>query len=120
MEAMQRWMRKYVDPGATVSLVDIIKAYWLVNHYNDPKWGFVPDAAQSIGGIVFQLQRSNIPGFLRPYLTDDAEDANITFFFRDHKGTTIKRAIHYAQEFINDNPMGRINVRLRRGPGRRS
>ena len=112
MEAMQRYMRKYVDPGATVSLVDIIKSYWLVNHYNDPKWGFVPDAAQSIGGIVFQLQRSNIPGFLRPYLTDDAEDANITFYFRDHKGSTIKRAIHYAQEFINDNPMGRINVRL--------
>ena len=112
MEAMQRYMRKYVDPGATSSLVDIIKSYWLVNHYNDPKWGFVPDAAQSIGGIVFQLQRSNIPGFLRPYLTDDAEDANITFVFRDHKGVTIKRAMHYAQQFINENPMGRINVRL--------
>ena len=66
MEAMQRYMRKYVDPGATSSLVDIIKSYWLVNHYNDPKWGFVPDAAQSIGGIVFQLQRSNIPGLPAP------------------------------------------------------
>ena len=97
MEAMQRWMRKYVDPGATISLVDIIKQYWLVNHYADPKWGFVPDSAQTIGGIIFQLQRSSIPGFLRPFLTEDAEDANITFFFRDHKGTTIKRAIHYAQ-----------------------
>ncbi len=112
MEAMQRWMRKYADPGQTVSLVDIIKQYWMVNHYGDPKWAFVPDAAQSIGGIVFQLQRSSIPGFLRPFLTDDAEDANITFFFRDHKGTTIKRAIHYANEFIEANPMGRINVRL--------
>ncbi len=112
MEAMQRWMKKHVDPGATISLVDIIKQYWLVNHYADPKWGFVPDSAQTVGGIIFQLQRSSIPGFLRPFLTEDAEDANITFFFRDHKGRTIKRAIHYAQEFIEANPMGRISVRL--------
>ncbi|MGH7290679.1 MAG: hypothetical protein ACREJT_05690, partial [Myxococcota bacterium] len=117
MEAMQRWMRKYVDPGATISLVDVIKQYWLVNHYADPKWGFVPDSAQTIGGIIFQLQRSSIPGFLRPFLTEDAEDANITFFFRDHTGSTIKRAIHYAQEFINGNPMGRINVRLKEDKG---
>jgi predicted RND superfamily exporter protein len=117
MEAMQRWMRKYVDPGATISLVDIIKQYWLVNHYADPKWGFVPDSAQTVGGIIFQLQRSSIPGFLRPFLTEDAEDANITFFFRDHKGKTIKRAIHYAQEFIDANPMGRINVRLEQDKG---
>ncbi|MFI5317322.1 MAG: RND family transporter [Myxococcota bacterium] len=112
MEAMQRYMRRYVDVGQTVSLVDIIKQYWLVNHYNDPKWGFVPDSAQTIGGIVFQLQQNSSPGFLRPYLTDDAEDANITFYFRDHKGSTIKRAVHYAQDFIEKNPMGRINVRL--------
>lgn len=112
MEAMQRYMKRYVDVGQTVSLVDVIKQYWLVNHYNDPKWGFVPDAAQTIGGIVFQLQQNSAPGFLRPYLTDDAEDANITFYFRDHKGATIKRAVHYAQEFIEKNPMGRINVRL--------
>jgi len=117
MEALQRWMKKYVDPGATVSLVDIIKQYWLVNHYADPKWGFVPDSAQTIGGIIFQLQRSNIPGFLRPFLTDDAEDANITFFFRDHKGKTIKRSIHYAQQFIEENPMGRISVRLQEDKG---
>ncbi|MBM4337101.1 MAG: hypothetical protein FJ108_14545 [Deltaproteobacteria bacterium] len=112
MEAMQRWMRKYVEPGATISLVDIIKQYWLVNHYADPKWGFVPDSAQTVGGIIFQLQKSSIPGFLRPFLTEDAEDANITFFFRDHKGKTIERAIHYAKQFIDENPMGRISVRL--------
>jgi predicted RND superfamily exporter protein len=112
MEALQRWMKKNAEPGQTISLVDIIKQYWLINHYADPKWAFVPDSAQTIGGIIFQLQRSSIPGFLRPFLTDDAEDANVTFLFPDHKGKTIKRAVHYANEFINANPMGRINVRL--------
>ncbi|HTO53720.1 MAG TPA: MMPL family transporter [Myxococcota bacterium] len=112
MEAMQRYMRSHMAVGQTISLVDVIKQYWLVNHYNDPKWGFVPDSAQTIGGIIFQLQQNSTPGFLRPYLTDDAEDANITFLFPDHKGQTIKRAVHYAEEFIEANPMGRINVRL--------
>jgi len=112
MEAMQRFMRSHMTVGQTISLVDVIKQYWLVNHYNDPKWGFVPDSAQTIGGIIFQLQQNSTPGFLRPYLTDDAEDANVTFLFPDHKGATIKRAVHYAEEFIEKNPMGRINVRL--------
>ncbi len=112
MESMQRYMKKYVDPGATISVVDIIKQYWLVNHFADPKWGFVPDSATTVGSIIFQLQRSSIPGFLRPFMTVDSEDANVNFVFKDHKGETITRAVHYATKFIQENPMGRISVRL--------
>ncbi|MFQ5699929.1 MAG: RND family transporter [Myxococcota bacterium] len=112
MEGLERYMRKYADPGNAVSLVTIIKKFWETNHYGDPKWGFVPDSAQSVAGIVFSLQRSSTPGALRPFLTDEQEDANVNFFFRDHKGTTIVRAVHYAEKYIDEHPMGRLNVRL--------
>jgi hypothetical protein len=65
MEAMQRWMRKYVEPGATISLVDIIKQYSLVNHYADPKRGFVPDSAQTVAGSFSRSAAAS--GFLRPF-----------------------------------------------------
>lgn len=112
MEAMQRYMKRHTDPGAEISLVSIVRNFWQINHYGDPKWGFVPDSASTIASVVFQVQRAGAPGALRPFLTDEAEDANIKFFYRDHKGSTIERAVHYAREFIHQNPMGRLSVRL--------
>ena len=117
MEALERHMKKYADPGAHVSLVSIIRMFLEVQHYNDPKWGFVPDTAAAIARIVFQLMRESTPGALRPYLTDDQQDSNIQFFFPDHKGLTIEKTVHYAQEFIDQNPMGRLTIRLRERPG---
>ncbi len=116
MEALDRHMRTHLYPrdlGNSVSIVTLIKAFWQGAHYGDPKWGFVPESATSIGGIIFNLVNNSTPGALRPFLTDDAEDANVTFFFRDHKGTTIRKAVHWAEDFILENPMGRVNVRLR-------
>ena len=112
MEAMQRYMQRHTDPGAHISLVSIVRQFWEINHYGDPKWGFVPDSASTIASVIFQLQRAGAPGALRPFMTDEAEDANIQFFYRDHKGPTIRRAIHYARQFIEENPMGRLSVRL--------
>jgi predicted RND superfamily exporter protein len=114
MEALDRYMRMQLpsDLGNSISIVRLIKAFWQGAHYGDPKWGFVPESASSIGGVIFNLVNNSTPGALRPFLTDDAEDANVTFFFRDHKGTTIRKAVHWAEDFIADNPMGRVNVRL--------
>jgi predicted RND superfamily exporter protein len=113
MEAMERFMKVYADPGASISLVNFIRQFWLVNHYGDPKWGFVPDSGETVARIVFQLVRNNTPGALRPFLTDEQEDANINFFFPDHRGATIRKAVHFVEEFIKENPMGRLTVRLR-------
>ncbi len=116
MEAMERYVKKYADPGAVISLVDIIRVFWETNHYGDPKWGFVPDSASAVSRVIFQLMQSSTPGALRPYLTDEQEDANITFFFADHRGETIRKAVHFSEEFIEANPMGRLSIRLRTEP----
>jgi predicted RND superfamily exporter protein len=110
--ALDRHMKKYADPGNSISLVTLIRAFWQGAHYGDPKWGFVPESASSIGGIIYNLRNNSTPGALRPFLTDDSQDAQITFLFRDHKGETIARAVHWAEEFIKDNPTGRVSVRL--------
>jgi predicted RND superfamily exporter protein len=116
IEALDRHMSKYAEPGASISIVNLIRRYWQGIHYGDPKWGFVPESASAIGGIIYSLQRNSTPGALRPFLTDDAEDANITFFFPDHKGETIAKAVHWSRDFIARNPTGRVNVRLVQEP----
>jgi predicted RND superfamily exporter protein len=117
MEALQRFMKRHTNPGAEISLVSIVRQFWGINHYGDPKWGFVPDSASTIASVVFQLQRAGAPGALRPFLTDEAEDANVKFFYPDHKGPTIMRAVHFAREFIDENPMGRLSIRLKQDKG---
>ncbi len=112
MELFERWMRSETPLGASVSLVPFIKGSWQMNHYGDPKWYFIPNDAATVRGMIFQLQTNGPPGFLRPYMTDDGRDANISFFYRDHKGDTIHHAVTEAEEFIATNPMGEVSVRL--------
>ena len=66
-------------------------AYWGQNHYGDPKWGFIPVDSGTVRAALFQLRQNGAPGFLRPFMTDDGRYANLSFFYRDHKGETRSR-----------------------------
>ncbi len=112
MEEFERWMKAHTNLGVSVSIAPIIKAYWRMNHYGDPKWQFVPDDSGTVRTTIFQLRINGAPGFLRPYMTDDGRDANISFYFPDKKGETIMRTVLAAEEFIKRNPIGEVIVRL--------
>lgn len=112
LEEFERWMREYSNVGATVSIVPIIRGYWQQNHYGDPKWQFVPDDSGTVRNVLFQLKTNGPPGFLRPFATDDGREANIQFFFPDHRGDTIREAVEAARRFIVERPIGEINIRL--------
>jgi hypothetical protein len=62
--------------------------------------------------VIFQLRTNGAPGFLRPFMTDDSRDANVTFFYPDHRGPTILKAVKASDWFIRENPMGEVIVRL--------
>ncbi|HTO52697.1 MAG TPA: MMPL family transporter [Myxococcota bacterium] len=112
MEEFGRHMQVETHVGATVSLVPFLRGTWQQLHYGDPKWQYIPDAPGSVRTMIFQLQTNGPPGFLRPFMTDNGRDANIQFFYPDHKGETITRAVEAAQEFVDENPIGDVIVRL--------
>ena len=112
MEEFERWMEIYTPLGATISIVPILRTSWRINHYGDPKWNFVSADQATIRQQLFQLRTNGPPGALRPFMTDDGKDANIGFFYRDHRGETITRVVHAAEEFIKRNPIGEVIVRL--------
>jgi hypothetical protein len=105
-------MASYTNLGASVSIAPIIRGYWRMNHYGDPKWQFVPEHPGTVRTVIFQLRTNGAPGFLRPFMTDDSKDANVSFFYPDHKGETIHKAVLAADAFIKENPMGEVIVRL--------
>jgi len=112
MTEFERWMESYTNLGASVSIAPIIRGYWRMNHYGDPKWQFVPDHPGTVRTVIFQLRTNGAPGFLRPFMTDDSRDANVAFFYPDHKGDTIERAVLASDAFIKENPIGEVIVRL--------
>jgi predicted RND superfamily exporter protein len=112
MEEFGRHMQVETHVGATVSLVPFLRGTWQQLHYGDPKWQYIPDAPGSVRTMIFQLQTNGPPGFLRPFMTDNGRDANIQFFYPDHKGETITHAVESAQEFVDQNPIGDVIIRL--------
>jgi predicted RND superfamily exporter protein len=114
MERFERDLAINTNLGASVSLVPFLRNYWMINHYGDPKWYFIPSHPGTVRAAIFQLQQNGPPGFMRPYMTDDGRKANISFFYPDHKGDTVIYATHFAEKFIEENPLGEISIRLDR------
>jgi len=112
MEEFDRWMEANTKLGASVSIVPFMKAYWGQNHFGDPKWSFIPEDSGSVRAALFQLRQSGAPGFLRPFMTDDGRYANLSFIYRDHKGSTLTNVVEAAGAFIKRNPIGEVILRL--------
>jgi predicted RND superfamily exporter protein len=112
MSEFERWMGRYSDLGATISIVPILRTAWGMNHYGDPKWNFISDDQAVVRQQIYQLRTNGAPGAMDPYLTPEGKDSNIQFYYRDHKGETIRRTVIAAEEFIRRNPIGQVIVRL--------
>jgi len=112
MERFERDLKVNTNLGASVSLVPFLRNFWQINHYGDPKWYFVPSHPGTVRAAIFQLQQNGPPGAMRPFLTDDGREANISFYYPDHQGETILRTTHFAEEFIERNPLGEVSIRL--------
>jgi predicted RND superfamily exporter protein len=90
------------DLGGAKGLPDLIYAMNRMTHYDDPRWMVEPDDSQISGGLLFMYMMSSpVPGALLEYLDPKEKIANIVFYYKDHQGETIRRAIHRTEEWIN-------------------
>jgi hypothetical protein len=109
------------DPemGGTKGIPDLIKQVNQILHNDDPRWAVIPDEASYVGGLMFAFMASSpIPGALKEFIDTDEQTANLVFFYKDHKGETLRRAIHMAEEWIEDpeNQVEGLELRLAGGP----
>ena len=97
---LQAYMLSDPELGGTKGLPDLIRAVNRLTHYNDPRWSAVPDDPRLVGGLMFlYMMSSPIQGALLEYLDTDEANANIVFYYKDHQGTTIRRAIEMINEW---------------------
>ena len=115
---LQRHM--LLDPavGGSKGIPDLVKQVNRLLHNNDPRWAQIPDDQMYVGGLMFTYMMSNpIPGALKEFVDSDERVANLVFYYKDHKGETIRRAIHTAKQWIaeNDGKVEGLTIRLAGG-----
>jgi predicted RND superfamily exporter protein len=97
---LQAHMLNDPELGGTKGLPDLIRAVNRLTHYNDPRWNSVPDEPRLVGGLMFlYMMSSPIQGALLEYLDTDETTANIVFYYKDHQGQTIRRAIEMINQW---------------------
>lgn len=118
LEDFQQHMLLDPELGGTKGIPDLVKQVNRILHNDDPRWAQIPDTDSYIGGLMFAYMASSpIPGALKEFTDTDDKTANLVFFYKDHKGETIRRAIHQAKEWINDpaNQVEGLTIKLAGG-----
>lgn len=93
------------DPelGGAKGLPNLIVAVNRILHSDDPRWQQVPDDPSYVGGLMFAfMMASPVQGALLEFLDADEQHANMVFYYKDHKGETIRRAIHQVKAWKNE------------------
>lgn len=119
LEDFQIHMLQDPDMGGTKGIPDLVKQVNQILHNDDPRWAIIPDEASYVGGLMFAFMASSpIPGALKEFIDTDEQTANLVFFYKDHKGETLRRAIHLAKAWIEDpaNQVEGLEMRLAGGP----
>ncbi|WP_138378915.1 efflux RND transporter permease subunit [Luteithermobacter gelatinilyticus] len=101
LEDFQAHMLNDPELGGAKGLPDLVKQMNRLLHNNDPRYSQVPHEDYYVGGLMFAYMASSpIPGALKEFVNPEETDANMVFFYKDHQGGTIRRAIHMVKDWI--------------------
>ncbi len=101
LEDFQNYMLDDPDLGGAKGLPDLVKQVNRLLHNNDPRYAQVPHDEYYVGGLMFAYMASSpIPGALKEFINPEENEANMVFYYKDHQGETIRRAIHMVKSWI--------------------
>jgi uncharacterized protein len=99
IEAFQNHMLLDPELGGVKAVPNLVRQVNKLIHNGDQRWEQLPQDARLVGGVLFAYMASSpIPGILNDFITPDYGKANLAFFYKDHKGATVERAIAMAAE----------------------
>ncbi|WP_317930662.1 efflux RND transporter permease subunit [Halioxenophilus sp. WMMB6] len=115
---LQRHMLLDPEVGGAKGAPDLVKQVNRLLHNTDPRWSQIPDDQLYVGGLMYTYMMSNpIPGALNEFIDTDERVANLVFYYKDHQGETIRRAIYAAKTWIaeNEGKVEGLTIRLAGG-----
>lgn len=99
MEALIGSMMFDPELGGAKALPGLVRQVNSLTHNGDPRWAQLPDTADEVGGLLFAyMAASPTPGALKEFVNPDENEAAMVFYYKDHKASTIARAIGMAKQ----------------------
>ena len=119
LQRFQSYMELDPDVGATFSYADYVPKINQLFHAGSPKWNVVPNVDRDVGMFSYLVISAGSPGDFDHLLTPPHTAANITVWYKDHRGKTVERAIKRARQFIEGEQglQESSGVKLRLGIG---
>jgi predicted RND superfamily exporter protein len=101
IETLQADMMLDPDAGGTKALPLVVRQVNRLTHYNDPRWAQIPHGAREAGGLMFAYMASSpVPGALKEFVNAAGDEADVVFYYKDHRAVTIDRAMDQARRSI--------------------
>jgi predicted RND superfamily exporter protein len=118
MQNFQRYMELDPEVGATFSFSDQVSEVNRLFHGGFPKWGVIPEN-NTDSAMLFELSMTGAsPGDFDRLFVRDSSAGNVTVWYKDHRATTVDRALRRAASFPVDEKSNKehdLRVRLASG-----
>jgi uncharacterized protein len=101
MDSLQRYLEQQVpDVGRSLSLVEYIKGMNMTMFGGDRKAFRIPDNDKTIAEYLFLYALTGFPGDFDPVVNQNYQYANIKVDLKNHKASTINKAIQKTDDWI--------------------
>jgi len=115
IDRFQHYMQFDPKMGGSISFVGHINNLNKIYHDGDRKWELINDNKRLLGNLFYFFLAGCDPGDFETFVSPKFKYAMISFFYRDHMGTTINKAIEMAKNFIAHNPLENAKFELAGG-----
>jgi predicted RND superfamily exporter protein len=105
MADMQRYMEAQPEIGGSLSIADVLPTVHRVLREGNPRYQELGDNAGENGELLYQFESNSEPGDMSRFVDPHAQRAAVTFYFRNHKGESVRTAIARLKEFIASHPL---------------
>ncbi len=115
MAEFQRYMEAQPEIGGSLSIADMLPSMKYILREANPRYYELGTSEGENAELMYLYVAGSDPGDLDRYSDPYYKDGSVTLFFRDHKGETIRTTISRIKEFILDNPMKSLEIKLAGG-----
>lgn len=105
MRRLQGYMEAQPEVGGSVSLADIVSVINRNLHEGNPRYAELAPKWTDNGEYLFHYLSGSEPGDQEQYANIEYSEGSVIFFFRDHKGDTIRTGIERVRDYIKTHPL---------------
>lgn len=114
-QRFSRYMERQPEIGGSVSLADLVVDIRRNLYEGNPRYRELGASQTENGELINFYLQGAAPEDMAQYADRQFQNGAITLFFQDHKGETLRNAVHYAKRFIAENPLEEAEVKLAGG-----